>query len=452
MLSSAGAVVGFQRFGQADYFLRQQLFSFAVGCAVMYVMAIVDYHFWRRFAFFLLIISIGLLVAVFLPGLGFEAGGARRWINLGSFLLQPSEIIKLTFLLYLAVWLEKRGKGAHDFTYGLLPFLFLLGIIVLLIMMQPDLGTVSIIVLVSIVVYFLAGAPWRHLLIILGGGAVAFEDIQSFAVARGGSHVALRRDPGIDAEIRRRHYALPVERIEKMKGLKALCLTTSSFSWIDGKKLAERGIILTNTPGKSTNAVAEFNMYMMMTLLRKIPLIAKNNWEMDYDNFINDEAKGKTAGIIGLGQIGSRVAELCAGLGLKVYYWDRKTKEVDYERLELADLLKKADVIFNTLATPTEVKGIITDEMIKNMKQTALIVSTSDPIYNSELILQQVAENKLGGFAFESDSRKFTDFKGNVMVFPEQAYLTKETLANTSRITTETVLSVIKGTPINKVN
>jgi len=199
MLSSAGAVVGFQRFGQADYFLRQQLFSFAVGCAVMYVMAIVDYHFWRRFAFFLLIISIGLLVAVFLPGLGFEAGGARRWINLGSFLLQPSEIIKLTFLLYLAVWLEKRGKGAHDFTYGLLPFLFLLGIIVLLIMMQPDLGTVSIIVLVSIVVYFLAGAPWRHLLVILGGGAVALAALIKIAPYRA-QRITVFLNPELDPQ------------------------------------------------------------------------------------------------------------------------------------------------------------------------------------------------------------------------------------------------------------
>lgn len=199
MLSSAGAVVGFQRFGQSDYFLKQQLFSFAVGCAVMYVMAMLDYHVWRRFAFLLLILSIGLLIAVFLPGIGFEAGGARRWIHIGSNLIQPSEIVKLTFLLYLAVWLEKRGKGAHDFTYGLLPFLFLLGVIVALVMLQPDLGTVSVIVLVSIVVYFLAGAPWRHLVTILIGGAAALALLIKIAPYRA-QRITVFLNPELDPQ------------------------------------------------------------------------------------------------------------------------------------------------------------------------------------------------------------------------------------------------------------
>lgn len=171
MLSSAGAVVGYERFGESAYYLKQQLLWFAVGAAVLLVMAFVDYHRWRSLAVPLLFVSIVLLVAVLLPGIGFEAGGARRWIRLGSQLFQPSELTKLTFLFYLAVWLERRGKGVHSFTNGLIPFLVLLGVVVALVMGQPDLGTVSIIALMSITVYFIAGAPWGHLVTILAGGA-----------------------------------------------------------------------------------------------------------------------------------------------------------------------------------------------------------------------------------------------------------------------------------------
>jgi lactate dehydrogenase-like 2-hydroxyacid dehydrogenase len=101
--------------------------------------------------------------------------------------------------------------------------------------------------------------------------------------------------------------SLTVERVKRMKGFRALCLTTTSYSWVDLEAMKKLGVIVTNTPGKSTEAVAEFNIYMMLALLRKTPFIIKNKWNMDYDNFTNEEAKGKTAGIVGLGKIGQRV-------------------------------------------------------------------------------------------------------------------------------------------------
>lgn len=169
MVSSAGAVVGFQRFGSASFFFREQLVSFLIGVVAFFVMFFIDYRFWKRLATPLLAVSIILLVLVVVPSIGFEAGGARRWIAFGEFLLQPSEVVKLTFLLYLALWLEKRGDGIQHFTYGFLPFLLLLGTIVGLVMLQPDLGTVTVIVLLSILVYFLAGARVKHLVLFFTG-------------------------------------------------------------------------------------------------------------------------------------------------------------------------------------------------------------------------------------------------------------------------------------------
>lgn len=212
------------------------------------------------------------------------------------------------------------------------------------------------------------------------------------------------------------------------------------------------GIIVTNIPGAPTEAVAEFNIYMMFSLLRKLPLIAKNGWQMEYDHF-NDEILGLSVGIIGLGRIGTRVAELCRGLGLPVRYWNRTKKESPYEMLALDQLFKKSDIIFNTVATPPELKGFINKELLSNLKKTAIIISTSDTnVFDEQFILDQVAEEKLGGYAFESKEKKLSDYKGNVMVFPEQAYYTMGTQLNRGQVATETVLSILNGNPINKVN
>ncbi|MDP1721834.1 MAG: NAD(P)-dependent oxidoreductase [Candidatus Gottesmanbacteria bacterium] len=247
--------------------------------------------------------------------------------------------------------------------------------------------------------------------------------------------------------------AFPIERVKRMQGLKALCLTTSSYSWIDVGRLAKMGIIVTNIPGAPTEAVAEFNIYMMFSLLRKLPLIVKNNWKMDYDNYLNKEAVGLTAGIIGLGRIGERVAELCKGLGLDVYYWNRTKKNTLFKAVSLEKLFDVADIIFSTLATPPELKGSIHQKLLSQLKETAIIVSTSDThVFDEKYILDKVACGKLGGYAFESNEKKLTDYQGNVMVFPEQAYFTAGTQFNRAKIATETVLSIIKGKPKNKVN
>jgi len=247
--------------------------------------------------------------------------------------------------------------------------------------------------------------------------------------------------------------AFPIERIQRMKGLKALCLTTSSFSWIDTKKCAEMGILVTNIPGAPTEAVAEFNIYMMLSLLRKLPLVVKNGWKMDYDYFLNEEFKGLNVGIIGLGRIGTRVAELCKGLGLNVRYWNRSKKESSYKPIPLDELFAKSDIIFNTIATPPELKGFINKKLLSTLKKTAIIVSTSDVhVLEEAFILNQVAKGKLGGYAFESNEKKIADFKGNVMVFPEQAYYTLGTQLNRGQIATDTVLSILKGNPLYKVN
>jgi len=173
MLSSASVVKSFEHKGNNYYYFIHQLLSGAIpGIAVLLIASFIDYRKWKRFAAPLLFITLILLILVLIPGITVEAGGARRWINLGPLSLQPTEIAKLTFLLYLTTWIEKREKGIKDFNTGFLPFISIVGIVCFLIMLEPDLGTMSVIVFSAIVVYYIAGARLSHLAL-LGVSGVA---------------------------------------------------------------------------------------------------------------------------------------------------------------------------------------------------------------------------------------------------------------------------------------
>lgn len=187
MLASASAPVGYARFSDSYYFVIHQLvFGFLPGLAGMIILSRIPYTFWKEHAWELLLVSIGLLVIVFLPGISAGIGSAHSWISVfGLFSVQPSEIVKLTFLFYLAAWLEKRGDvGIRDVHGGLLPFLATLGVILGLLFLQPDVGTMTIIAATSLVVYFVAGAPLLFVGGLIGAGVLALAALIGLAPYR----------------------------------------------------------------------------------------------------------------------------------------------------------------------------------------------------------------------------------------------------------------------------
>lgn len=163
MLSSSGAVLGFQRFGDSNYFLKKQAVSLLIGLIVAIIAYRIDYRQWQKWAVPMMIGTIGLLIIVWLPGIGSYFLGARRWIQLGPVTIQPSEIAKLTTIIFLAAWLERRDHELKSFRDGLMPFLIITGLIASLILIQPDLGTTAIILLVAVTMYFTTGGSLTHL-------------------------------------------------------------------------------------------------------------------------------------------------------------------------------------------------------------------------------------------------------------------------------------------------
>jgi cell division protein FtsW len=129
----------------------------------MFVMMNVEYTFWRKWAGPALLVCFGLLVIVLIPGLGVWRGGARSWLGIGSFGIQPSEFMKLAMILFMAKLLSERQSQITRFTTGLLPPLGILGLAFGLIMLQPDLGTGAVMIGAALLVIYVAGARAAHL-------------------------------------------------------------------------------------------------------------------------------------------------------------------------------------------------------------------------------------------------------------------------------------------------
>ena len=175
LLASASGPTGFVKFDDSYYFLKHQvIFGLVPGIIGFLIAANVPYATYRRFAGIMLIISLFLLISVFIPGLGSDLGTfAKQWIVIGQFSVQPSEIVKLTFLFYIAAWMEKRTEhDLKDIHGGLIPLMIVLGIVMGLLLLGKDTGTMGIIVAMSLGVYFVAGAPFRYFAMFGGAGAL----------------------------------------------------------------------------------------------------------------------------------------------------------------------------------------------------------------------------------------------------------------------------------------
>lgn len=149
VLFDASAPLALNRFGDKFLFVRQQALFYCVGFAGMLIVSKINYKYFEKYAVFLFAFTVFLLILVLIPGIGNKALGARRWIDLGFFSLQPSELAKLTISIYLA---KVASKNKTLFSY-LIP----LGLTLLLIILEPDLGTAIIVALIALVQIFISG-------------------------------------------------------------------------------------------------------------------------------------------------------------------------------------------------------------------------------------------------------------------------------------------------------
>ncbi len=169
LLSSATSVKGFQEQSDTYYFVKQQITrGFLPGCLLFLLFIRIPYTYLKKLSWLWLALTIGLLILVFIPGLGVVFNGSRSWISLAGIRVQTSELAKLTFIIYLAIWLESKQKMIKDWQHTFLPFLIIVGLTGGLILLQPDLGTMLIFLMVAIIMFFVAGMRLSQLAV-LGG-------------------------------------------------------------------------------------------------------------------------------------------------------------------------------------------------------------------------------------------------------------------------------------------
>lgn len=175
ILASISFPISQKKFGYPTfYLLRHILFGLLPGILLGFAAYKISLVFLKKWSAFFLLLSLLLMAIVFIPGIGITLKGATRWLNLGFTSLQPSEFLKLAFIIYLANWLPSlKKKGGKKIYETLIGFLIIIGLVSISLYLQKDISTLVIIAACGILIYFMSGTPIRHTLgIILSGLAV----------------------------------------------------------------------------------------------------------------------------------------------------------------------------------------------------------------------------------------------------------------------------------------
>ena len=174
ILGSASMVLAYKNTGSVTgYALRQLAIGGGVGLIAMAITSRIHYRTWRKLALPLLLISFACMALLFIPHLRLASGGAARWLKIGPMSFQPSELLKISFIIYLASWLDARRREVASVSYGMLPFALMVSVVGVFLAMQPDVGTLIVIVMTSGLLYFFGGGKTSQVITLLLLGAAA---------------------------------------------------------------------------------------------------------------------------------------------------------------------------------------------------------------------------------------------------------------------------------------
>lgn len=163
MIYSASAIYAYGNMHDSLYFLKRHLIYLSVGLVMMFMVMSIDINLLRKMAKPLMIITIILLIAVLIPHIGRQTAGARRWFKFGLLNFQPSELAKITIILYMAEFIARKGTEMKSFIYGCLPAVIVLGAVVGLVLLEPDLGTAVTIAIISFILLFVGGVRLSYI-------------------------------------------------------------------------------------------------------------------------------------------------------------------------------------------------------------------------------------------------------------------------------------------------
>lgn len=250
-----------------------------------------------------------------------------------------------------------------------------------------------------------------------------------------------------------RELTTPV--MEACPNLKGIALATTSFGWVDLADCKKRGIPVVNVPGYSRESVAEHTITLLLCMAKRILITDRKTQKGQYVKEMGFELAGKTLGIIGIGNIGSRTAELAQGIGMKVIAYNHSPKTVPGVTMKsLDEVLSQSDALaFHTTHTDAN-HGFIGKEQIAKMKQGVIIVNTADEALIDEAAMAEaIKSGKVDMYTSEGTLFENTPLAGmeRAIGLKGFGYFTREAIRNLFEIFADDVVAIAQGKPIHIV-
>ena len=296
----------------------------------------------------------------------------------------------------------------------------------------------------------------------LGALGTVVNHRDTIDLAQGIAHVRTAETAIIDG------FKLPVTRalIEGGTRLRLIALTSTAYHMVDFDAANERGITIANIPGYSTEAVAEHAIALIFAVARAVAVADRamraGPFQIDPGNpahraFLGFELRGKTLGVIGLGAIGRRVAELGNGLGMTVLGYNRTPRPLAGVRpVGLDELLRVSDVVSLNLAVHPDTEKLISDRELRAMKPGAVLINTAGgELVDTAALCQALSEGRLSGAGLDvldaRDELAPLLTMDNVVLSPLSGAWTREACADLAEAVVVTIEAFARGTPINLV-
>lgn len=250
-------------------------------------------------------------------------------------------------------------------------------------------------------------------------------------------------------------WEIPNEIIEKIPNLKAICLQTTGYEWVDGAFCREHGIAVTNVPHYASVSVAEKCVFMALALAKRYPLYLREGGMSYAPEFIGDEMWDKPTDIVGFGAIGHALAERLEGLvGHKeICYYSHNQNDPDYHYWPFEEMVEKSEFMFVTISKNPESLALFDDLSRFNKKMKVVVVANGFEEVTERLVAKCEA-GELGGVAFESDDPEILNkkYKSNIFVTPHNAHCSHEALQRMFEIWTDSICGAANGEVVNRVN
>ncbi|MQY58552.1 MAG: hydroxyacid dehydrogenase [Clostridia bacterium] len=249
---------------------------------------------------------------------------------------------------------------------------------------------------------------------------------------------------------------ITAKAIKAADKLKVISKYGAGVDNIDIEPATRRKIVVTNTPGTNTEAVADLTFGLMLTIARKIPQADTSTKKGEWKKFFGSAVYGKTLGIVGMGEIGKAVARRAKGFNMRMLYWSRRRKldieeETGAKYTDLRFLLQEADFVSLHVALTGETKNIMGENEIKLMKPTAFLINTArGPLINEDALYRCLRDRVIEGAAVDSYSAEPPQESSlfsldNIITTPHMGAYTYEALGNMGMTSVQNVIDVLEG-------